>query len=139
MAAFCYSCPHCGQKLDCDDSLKNKSVPCPTCKKTIILEESVKFHSNEQNSIKPAQIREVFQKPIFSVVFEWVGYFGSAIGVLCLLCMPLLSLDESYYFRCFYICSLLSEVFIISGILSLTAAKIVEYLAKILLKLRQIA
>ena len=36
MGDFKFICPHCNQKLECDESLENKIVACPACNNEIV-------------------------------------------------------------------------------------------------------
>lgn len=44
-------CPHCNQKLECDESMDNAEVTCPSCGKSFVVAKEVfnfQFHKNEK-------------------------------------------------------------------------------------------
>ena len=46
--SFIYYCPHCGQKLNVDDSMENTTASCPSCKKQIYLTRATQPQSKTQ-------------------------------------------------------------------------------------------
>ena len=50
MASFSFSCPHCGQKFEADESWIGQSLECPTCKNEIVMIEDIVFENVEKKS-----------------------------------------------------------------------------------------
>ena len=75
-----FDCPHCGQKLEVDDSYYGRTVACPSCKKEIIIPEepvpTAKIASIA--SISPAESRNAPEtKPFLTLRPVFIGWVAA--------------------------------------------------------------
>ncbi len=131
MASFDYTCPFCKETLECNDSLNNKAILCPSCKKRIFPK-----NKSDRRTVKKSQKEQVqytFNVPRMSSssILEVIGYINFGICVLTLLTYDYHFTDiKDFMSSLFLLFTAISPVFI-SGCISLIAANVIKHTGEI--------
>ena len=89
---FYARCPHCNQKLECDDDMENTVLICPCCKKNIVVqkpsaETGVSTQGKQEaSSVSPQDeedkfFRDVGNFPSLTTALSAIGCFQIVIAV----------------------------------------------------------
>jgi hypothetical protein len=73
MAEFKFSCPHCGQHIQCDERLSRKQVQCPACQVLIVVPLSPTMAAEEASSIQSGRTWETFPPVVGKIISSQTG------------------------------------------------------------------
>ena len=60
MAEFKFSCPHCGQHIQCDERLCRRQVQCPACNHLIVVPLSPALESAQSQQTETGRTWDTF-------------------------------------------------------------------------------
>jgi ribosomal protein S27E len=79
MAEFKFSCPQCGQRIQCDISYAERQIDCPICQKPIVVPQPPHAVVATPAPVKSQILRNILVIAVLVVIFAGLGWFGYLI------------------------------------------------------------